>query len=30
MKIKKRLNLNTVISIAAVVLIILSLAWSYS
>ena len=29
MKIRKRLNLNTVISIAAVVLIILSLAWSY-
>ena len=29
MKIKKRLNLNTVISIAAVVLILLSLAWSY-
>jgi signal transduction histidine kinase len=29
MKIKKRLNLNTVISIAAVVLIILPLTWSY-
>jgi PAS domain S-box-containing protein len=28
-KIRKRLNLNTVISIAAVVLIIFSLAWSY-
>ena len=29
MKIRKRLNLNTVISVAAVVLILLSLAWSY-
>jgi PAS domain S-box-containing protein len=29
MKIKKRLNLNTVFSVAAVVLILLSLAWSY-
>jgi PAS domain S-box-containing protein len=29
MKIKNRLNLNTIISIGAVVLIILSLAWSY-
>ena len=30
MKIKNRLNLNTIISIGAVALIILSLAWSYS
>ena len=30
MKIRNRLNLNTVISIGAVALIILSLAWSYS
>src|SRR3972149_5379162 len=29
MKIRKRLNLTTVISVAAVVLILLSLAWSY-
>ena len=29
MKIEKRLNLNTVISLGAVILIILSLAWSY-
>ena len=29
MKIRKRLNLNTVISVSAVVLVLLSLAWSY-
>ena len=29
MKINKRLNLNTVISVSAVVLVLLSLAWSY-